>query len=59
MQVPPGVPHTFAVAGDEPARFLDLHTPSCGYGTFLRALHEARSDGELAAARAAFDQVPA
>jgi mannose-6-phosphate isomerase-like protein (cupin superfamily) len=32
VQVPPGVPHTFAVTGDRPARFLDLHTPSCGLG---------------------------
>lgn len=59
VQVPPDVPHTFAVAGDGPARFLDLHTPSCGFGDFVRALHRARSDEELAAARAAFDQEPA
>jgi quercetin dioxygenase-like cupin family protein len=56
VQIPPGVPHTFAFTGDGPARFLDLHTPSCGYGAFLRGLHEARSDGELAAVRASFDQ---
>ena len=58
-QVPEGVPHTFAVAGDGPARFLDLHTPSCGFGEFTRRLHAARSDEELAEARAAFDQRPA
>ena len=57
-QVPEGVPHTFAVAGDGPARFLDLHTPSCGFGEFTRRLHAARSDEELAEARAAFDQRP-
>jgi mannose-6-phosphate isomerase-like protein (cupin superfamily) len=59
MQVPPGTPHTFAFTGDDEVRFLDLHTPSCGYGAFLRGLHEARTDEELAAARAAFDQEPA
>ena len=32
VQIPPGVPHTFAFDGDEPVRFLDLHTPSCGVG---------------------------
>jgi quercetin dioxygenase-like cupin family protein len=59
VQIPPGVPHTFAFTGDAPARFLNLHTPNCGYGAFLRGLHQARSDDELAAVRAAFDQVPA
>jgi quercetin dioxygenase-like cupin family protein len=59
VQVPPGVSHTFAFSGDEPARFLNLHTPSCGYGDFVRGLHEARTDEELVAVRAAFDQVPA
>jgi len=59
VQVPPGTPHTFALTGDEPVRFLNLHTPSCGYGAFLRGLHEARTDEELAAVRAAFDQLPA
>ena len=32
VQVPPDVAHTFAVAGDEPTRFLNLHSPSCGFG---------------------------
>jgi mannose-6-phosphate isomerase-like protein (cupin superfamily) len=59
VQVPPGTPHTFALTGAEEVRFLNLHTPSCGYGTFLRGLHEARTDEEFAAVRAAFDQVPA
>jgi mannose-6-phosphate isomerase-like protein (cupin superfamily) len=59
VQVPPGVPHTFAPAGTDRLRFLNLHTPGCGYGAFLRGLHEARSDADLAAVRAAFDQVPA
>jgi hypothetical protein len=57
--VAPGVPHSFALSGNGPVRFLNLHTPSCGFGTFLRGLHEARTDDELAAVRAAFDQVPA
>ena len=59
VQVPPGVVHTVAVRGDGPARVLSLHTPSCGFGTFLRALDAARTDAEEAAARAAFDQEPA
>lgn len=57
VQVPPGVAHTFAFMGDEPTRFLDLHSPSCGFGAFVRGLHEARDEDELAAVRAAFDQV--
>ena len=57
--VPPGIPHTFAFTGDDEVRFLDLHTPSCGYGAFLRGLHEARIDEDLDAVRAAFDQEPA
>jgi mannose-6-phosphate isomerase-like protein (cupin superfamily) len=28
VQVPPGVPHTVSSSGSEPARFLDVHTPS-------------------------------
>ncbi len=57
VQIPAGVPHTFAFPGSEPVRFLNLHTPSCGYGAFLRGLHEARTDDDLMAVRAAFDQV--
>jgi quercetin dioxygenase-like cupin family protein len=59
VQVPPGVVHTFAPTGSEEARFLNLHTPSCGFGDFVRALHAARDEDELAAARARFDQAPA
>jgi mannose-6-phosphate isomerase-like protein (cupin superfamily) len=59
VQVPAGVAHTFTPAGESPVRFLDVHTPSCSFGDFVRALHRARTDDELAAARAAFDQVPA
>ena len=60
VQVPPGVVHTFAPTGSEEARFLNLHTPSCGFGDFVRALHAARDEDEsAAAARARFDQAPA
>jgi quercetin dioxygenase-like cupin family protein len=58
VQVPPNVPHTFAPAGSEPARYVNVHTPSRGFGDFTRALLAARSEDELAAARAAFDQKP-
>ena len=57
--VPPNVPHTFACTSSQAVRFLDVHTPSCGYGAFLRGLHRARTDAELATVRAAFDQEPA
>jgi quercetin dioxygenase-like cupin family protein len=56
VQVPPGVPH--AVWCSAPARVLTLHTPSCGFGAFLRALQET-GDEALAATRAGFDQQPA
>jgi mannose-6-phosphate isomerase-like protein (cupin superfamily) len=58
VEVPPGVPHTVSFPGSERVHFLNLHTPSCGFGAFLRALHNAR-DEELAAVRADFDQQPA
>ena len=45
-QVPPGVPHALSFPGSEPVRYLNLHTPSCGFGAFLRG-------------HAAFDQQPA
>lgn len=52
--VPPGVVHTFRADGE--VRFLDFHTPSTGYGAFVRALSAAEDEDELARARAAFDQ---
>ena len=55
--VPPGVVHTFRAEGA--ARFLDLHTPSRGYGTFLRALSAAPDERGHEHARGAFDQHPA
>jgi mannose-6-phosphate isomerase-like protein (cupin superfamily) len=57
--VPPDVVHTFAVTGDEPAHFLDMHVPSFGFGDFVRGLHAARNEDELRAVRTAFDQQPA
>ena len=57
--VPPEVVHTFAVTGHEGAHFLDLHAPSCGFGNFVRGLQAARTEEEIAAVRAAFDQQPA
>jgi quercetin dioxygenase-like cupin family protein len=57
--VPPEVVHTFAVTGDERARFLGFHVPSCGFGDFARGLHAARTEDERKAVRAAFDQHPA
>ena len=59
VQVPPGVPHTFAPTGSENVRYLDIHTPGRGFGDFVRALTAARDEDELAAARARFDQEPA
>jgi len=59
VQVPPDVPHTFAATSSEDVRYLDIHTPGCGFGDFVRALNAARDEDELAAARARFDQEPA
>jgi quercetin dioxygenase-like cupin family protein len=58
VHVPPRTVHFFSFPGTEDARFLSVHTPSCGWGDFLRALHDARTEDDLAAARAAFDQEP-
>ena len=57
VQMPPGVPHSFSFPGTEETRFLDVHTPSCGFGTFVRELHEARTEADLVALRERFDQV--
>jgi quercetin dioxygenase-like cupin family protein len=45
--VPPQVVHAVEVTGDDPARFLVLHTPNSGYGDYVR--------GDVAG----FDQRPA
>jgi quercetin dioxygenase-like cupin family protein len=36
LQVPVGTAHALAATGDRPAHFLDVHTPGCGLGAFLR-----------------------
>jgi quercetin dioxygenase-like cupin family protein len=59
VQMPPGVPHSFSFPGTEGTRFLDVHSPSCGFGDFVRGLHDAQTDEDLAVVRAAFDQVAA
>ena len=38
LQIPAGMPHEYACTGTQGARFLDLHTPSSGYGAYLKAL---------------------
>jgi quercetin dioxygenase-like cupin family protein len=45
VQIPAGAAHACACAGDDTVRFLELHTPSSGYGAFLRGL--PRFDHEL------------
>jgi quercetin dioxygenase-like cupin family protein len=57
--IPQDVVHSFTVTGDSPARFLDLHVPSCGFGDFVRDLYAAGSESERRDARDAFDQFPA
>ena len=57
VQIPSGVPHKVAVRGPRRARFLNLHSPSSGFGRFLRSLDED-ADDTLAATRAGFDQLP-
>jgi uncharacterized cupin superfamily protein len=57
-QVPAGVAHIVSFPGSEPVRFLNVHTPNCGFGACVRALRDA-GDEQVAAARAAFDRQPA
>jgi len=59
VYVPPEVVHTFGATGDARAHFLDIHVPCSGFGDFVRGLQAARSEDELRAVRAAFDQEPA
>jgi mannose-6-phosphate isomerase-like protein (cupin superfamily) len=56
VQVPPGLPHALAFPGESPVRFLDLHTPTCGFGAYLRAMYGAGDRQALQPAAAAFDQ---
>ena len=58
IQVPQGVVHTFGPAGDGPARFVNVHTPSSGLGTYMRAITTAESDEDRARAWEAFDARP-
>jgi mannose-6-phosphate isomerase-like protein (cupin superfamily) len=58
VEVPAGVPHALSVPGSAPVRFLNLHSPSCGFGAFTRALADG-ADEETAATGAGFDQEPA
>jgi mannose-6-phosphate isomerase-like protein (cupin superfamily) len=53
VQIPAGLPHTLMSTGSGPARFLDVHTPGCGFGAYVRRLHDARTED------AEFDQAPA
>ena len=59
VQVPPGVPHALAFPGDDRVGFLSLHTPSSGFGSFLRALNQADDEDVPRAARGRFDLEPA
>jgi mannose-6-phosphate isomerase-like protein (cupin superfamily) len=34
--IPPDVTHSFDNATDAPARFFNVHAPSCGFGDYLR-----------------------
>ncbi len=49
--VPPDVVHSFWNDGPEPARFFNLHVPSCGFGDYLRGRkpdfdqHDPPADG--------------
>jgi hypothetical protein len=43
--LPRGVPHTFVVEGDRPARMLTLLSPGGGEGLFVAGGRPAESDG--------------
>src|SRR4051794_10067441 len=38
VSVPPNVVHTFRNEGPGAARFLNFHTPGCGFGRYLRQM---------------------
>jgi|tagenome__1003787_1003787.scaffolds.fasta_scaffold20983129_3 mannose-6-phosphate isomerase-like protein (cupin superfamily) len=40
VAVPPGVAHSFATAGDRPARWLTIHTPDGGFADFMRGIRD-------------------
>ena len=58
IQVPRGVVHTFGAAGDGPATFVNVHTPSGGLGTYMRALLAARERRGRSRAWDDFDAPP-
>jgi mannose-6-phosphate isomerase-like protein (cupin superfamily) len=38
VSVPPGVIHSFTNPGPGPVRFLNIHTPECGFVDYIRAV---------------------
>jgi mannose-6-phosphate isomerase-like protein (cupin superfamily) len=44
VQVPAGVEHGVSTPGPEPVRLLDVHTPSCGFGAFIRGLRDGGAE---------------
>jgi quercetin dioxygenase-like cupin family protein len=58
VQIPPGVPHGRAEGSSAPMHVLNVNTPSCGTGAYLRALADT-GDQWLAAERSGFDVEPA
>jgi mannose-6-phosphate isomerase-like protein (cupin superfamily) len=38
VSVPPGVVHSFTNARRRPVRFLNIHTPECGFVDYIRAV---------------------
>jgi mannose-6-phosphate isomerase-like protein (cupin superfamily) len=53
---PPGLVHTFWNDGPDDAVFLNLHAPSKGFGEYLMATRDARTDEERRAAAELFEQ---
>jgi mannose-6-phosphate isomerase-like protein (cupin superfamily) len=40
LAAPPGVVHSFCTAGEGPARWLTIHAPDGGFGTFMRGIRD-------------------
>ena len=40
VAVPPGVAHSYATAGEDPARWLVIHAPDAGFAAFMRGVAE-------------------
>ena len=47
LVVPPGMPHTFYNAGDEPVRSITEMRPAGGFATALETLYGLASDGKV------------